>query len=1595
MYLVRNRGLDRLEGLKVVKPAQLDHPGALERFEREMRAAARLDHPNIVKAHHSPRLEGLLAFAMEFVHGTDLQKHVDDYGPLEIANACCYVSQVAEGLQHAQEHGTVHRDIKPKNLILSNDGRQVVKILDFGLAKAASENSPDGGLTGTGDILGTPDYIAPEQVASAATADIRADIYSLGCTLWFLLTGQPPFAGKQSAYAKMHAHSTEHPRPLNELRPDVPPELAEIAARMMAKSPEKRFQNPAEVAAALAPFFKAGIKPIRTGTSPVQPPETATSETASEKETALGQPGAPALAHLTPEMQEHAGMPDAGDRTPSMLEVVSDHHRPPGGEPGIGPRSLQSNIKMPSRKVWIGLAACLLLVGLFAAWAGGLFHVQTDEGILVIDVNVENPKVFVNGNQVTVKWGDGAKQAEIGVKSGERLVELRKEGYSVAAKKLMFKDGERTIFEARLEPAGPGTDRKVGPVEKQPDAAPSIQTAATAGIEGARAGEEREDNCLGMKFIWCPPGKFMMGSPDSEENRSFHEAQVSVKLTKGFWLGKYEVTQGDWKRLMETAPWTGKDRVNEGTDYPVTYVNWDEANKFLETLNRQERAAGRLPAGEKYTLPTEAQWEYACRAGSKTRFSFGDDDPALIDHDWFRSNALDIGEEYAHRVGRKKPNPWGLYDMHGNVCEWCLDKYGVHRTTLPGGNDPEVTVGWNLRMVRGGCWASESGGCRSAIRVPKRPFDAEGPCDGFRVARISFSAIKTTPMDHAASDLGPSEAKAETAKVPAHTAEGTRAGEERDDNGLKMKLVWCPPGEFTMGSPPSEVGREGGEDELKVTLTKGFWLGKTEVTQAEWRRLMETTPWKDKLHVKDGSGYPVTHVSWIDAKSFCQKLTEQERQAGYLPSDWEYSLPTESQWEYACRAGTVTRYSFGNDELQFDDYGWAYDPGESFAHQVGLKKPNPWGLLDMHGNVWEWCRDLYVHERPSGTSVNVTSDDSRRVIRGGGWGDTAIRSRSANRLGQSRESKEAHLGFRVALTSTSFLRPKETNGVGSSAGPKVETADDEIPPQRPERYRAGDERDDNGLKMKLVWCPPGEFTMGTPTFERDFGKDFRGDADQVSVTLTKGFWLGKYEVTQGEWRRVMGTAPWIGKDYVKEGADYPAPYLSWEDASEFLDKLTLQERTARRLPMGEKYSLPTESQWEYACRAGTKARYSFGSDFSALSDFGWFFNNAWEIGEKNAHQIGLKKANPWGLHDMHGNVKEWCLDGYRAKLAGGNDPEVTFKGSARMIRGGAFDGQAAACKSAFRDWNPPDFRNYFLGFRVARVSVPAIKTTSVDHDADNLGPSEAKAETTKAPALMVEGDRAGKERDDNGLSMKLIWCPPGQFIMGSPASEEGHSDNEEQVSVNLTKGFWVGKYEVTQGEWERVMGTVPWKGKKDVKEAPDYPATFVSWDEANEFLDKLTRGERAAGRLPEGEKYTLPTEAQWEYACRAGSKARYSYSFGNDRSALSDYGWWGGSYGNGNAESEKYAHRVGLKKPNRWELHDMHGNVREWCLDAYHAKMPGGDDPEVSSEDLVRISRGGSWWEVAIHCRSAYRNRDSPDNRYDSLGFRVARSSVK
>ena len=228
--------------------------------------------------------------------------------------------------------------------------------------------------------------------------------------------------------------------------------------------------------------------------------------------------------------------------------------------------------------------------------------------------------------------------------------------------------------------------------------------------------------------------------------------------------------------------------------------------------------------------------------------------------------------------------------------------------------------------------------------------------------------------------------------------------------------------------------------------------------------------------------------------------------------------------------------------------------------------------------------------------------------------------------------------------------------------------------------------------IAFVEIPAGTFEMGSEY----------GDSDEIpvhTVTISKPFSMSKYEITQGQWKEVMGTEPWRGEQFVQEGEDYPATDVSWYDADAFARRLDSLSGTHH-------YRLPTEAEWEYAARAGSSTEYSFGDEADSLGAYAWYEANASAVGEEYAHRVGQKRPNAWGLYDVHGNVWEWVSDWYASyESSPRTDPEGPATGSFRVFRGGNFFLAARNARSAYRLRDAPDYHDFILGFRLVRTDV--------------------------------------------------------------------------------------------------------------------------------------------------------------------------------------------------------------------------------------------------------------------------------------------------
>jgi formylglycine-generating enzyme required for sulfatase activity/serine/threonine protein kinase/WD40 repeat protein len=1375
--------------LKVLPTHLLRDAKLVGRFEREMEAVGRLDHPAIVRAMDADEVQGTHFLVMEYVEGQDLGELVKSRGARKVPEACEIIRQAAVGLAYAHKNGLVHRDIKPSNLFLTKDGK--VKILDLGLARLQGDNlaaEPGAELTGSGQVLGTPDYMSPEQWENTHTVGPACDLYALGCTLFFLLTGRAPFGDDrhQTLPKKMMGHVHESPPELSAVRGqllagarksaplgeaastpqhDIPPDLEGIYRRLMAKEPKDRFATAEELAAALLPIIK-GKKPAAASDGSI----------------------------------ELATGPAAADAAPQAPTVRAEKSQPvtPAVSLPVGPPT------PPARKkvlAWGSLGAVLLL------------------GVIVI----------------TIRYKDG---------SSGKVVLPKGADYSIGEE-----DDPADQKPSTSVPAATITGWHGWPAD-----APK---PAIAPFDAAQAKRHQEEwakyldvpveytNSIGMKFHLIPPGEFLMGNTaeeietflkdvDPNDNRVIdcirgEGPQHKVVLTQPIYFGTTEVTQAEYEKVTGKNPSsfakTGSSRqLVDGLNtsrHPVEQVTWSDAAEFCAKLCQQEklkpfyfRAGDTITPlkGTGYRLPTEAEWEYACRAGTTTRFWSGDAGESLVPVAWSGKNS----RGRTHAAGELRPNPFGLHDIHGNVWElvqdaWDPDFYAQFRQQPA--VDPSNPFTSRRALCRGGDAVvnGHDQQCRASYRNGSAAFDGFWYGIGFRVSlpvdavRLTMKSTgRATPKNVAGWHGWPADAP-KPAIAPFDAAQANQHQEEwakylnlpvEYTNSIGMKFRLIPPGEFLMGSTPEEIEeslKSVGEDKHwqeclkseaprhKVILTQPVYLGVNEVTQAEYQKVMGKNPslfaktGPDQEFVKtvenlDTTGHPVESVSWNDAAEFCAQLSQQEKlkpfyfRAGDTVTPLEgtgYRLPTEAEWEFSCRAGTTTKYWIGDTDEDLRTAGWFGTNSGRRTHAAGELKANPFGVFDIHGNVFEWVQDGWeptyygqFQERSARDPNGPSSAGSPRVIRSGDWGYAGLPCRSSLRGALDPKARFVNLGFRVSLpvdvakVAIVDQHTKPANGTTGWHGWPADAPKPAIAPfdavqakkhqEEWAKYLKVPVEYTNSIGMKFRLIPPGEFRKGSTPQEigetllladkPEWRDAIPWEGPQHKVILSQPIYSGVHEVTQSAFERVIGTNPsafaagGAREDKVQgvETKNHPVDMVSWDDAAEFCQKLSELERfspvyarVAEEIILrnGNGYRLPTESEWESACRAGTTTRYWIGDSDEDGRKAAWCSENS----DFHTHPVGEKQANPFGLHDVHGNVFEWIHDVWDAakyrqftNQSDENPLSALTPDTHRCDRGGAWNFPFLAARSAQRGHAPSSLRIDTLGFRVS-LTVDAVR----------------------------------------------------------------------------------------------------------------------------------------------------------------------------------------------------------------------------------------------------------------------------------------------
>jgi len=620
VFRAHDPALDRLVALKAMLPGVATAPAARERFLREAKAAAALKHPHIVTIYQVSEDHSAPFLAMEFLEGESLDSRIRREGRLPLAEVLRIGRQTALALAAAHARGLVHRDVKPANLWLEGPPGHV-KVLDFGLARDLTDQVH---LTQSGMIVGTPAYMAPEQTEGKPVHP-RCDLFSLGCVLYQMSTGTLPFPG-ETTIAVVRAMALHEPPPLGKLRPETPPQLSALVARLLAKRPEDRPVSAQEVAQSLLALEQFP-------TIPVLP-------------------------------------------TPQTRRARS------------GRKSLAARLALAGGALAVALALILL-------WPTphGTVRIESDDPAVEVVFGKDGPTIR------------GADKEPITLRAGEHGIRIQRGDFTFDADKLVLKKGEALTLKVEL---------LQGKVQVLQDG------RVVASQEMSLPAAYKSD--IGMEFVLVPKGKSWLGGGGSQVG----EKEVETK--EDFYLGKYEVTQEEWERVMGANPsyfsftGAGKDNLKdvpaeEVKRFPVETVSWDDAQVFLKLLNDRNRHEGWI-----YRLPNEVEWEYACRGGP-----MADRVDSAFDYYFDRPVAQLQPKQANHaqlnrscKVGSYPPNKLGLCDMHGNVWEWCED--AVKR-------DDAV-----LRPYRGG-WYAWHDGCRATARLVHHPY-VTSQSVGLRVARV-------------------------------------------------------------------------------------------------------------------------------------------------------------------------------------------------------------------------------------------------------------------------------------------------------------------------------------------------------------------------------------------------------------------------------------------------------------------------------------------------------------------------------------------------------------------------------------------------------------------------------------------------------------------------------------------------------------------------------------------------------------------------------------------------------------------------------------------------------------------------------------------
>lgn len=1337
VYRAVHRRMKRTVALKVLTADLVGDEDALNRFRREVETVSRLDHPNIVAAHDADVVDGIHYYVMELVNGDDLSVHVKEQGPLPVGKAVDCVLQAARGLEYAHGEGIVHRDIKPHNLLLDADG--TVKVLDLGLARLESvdEQAATDGLTASGSMMGTVDYMAPEQAMDSRSADARSDIYSLGCTLFYLATGRPLYGG-DTFMKKLLAHRSEPAPSLLEACAGNSPELESLFQAMVAKDPTERPQTMTDVITALQSCLESLDSELSAtdGEPPSDP----------YAPTLVGKP--PVDAEFATSVVGFAGQVQAEQLDARFARVLK----------------------------WVKWLCLLGVIG-GIVWGGyaGVSLLLAPQATLVLDSHGTDLK----GATITL---DGELLATIGENSGVPLLDVPADGADHTLE--IARDGAKTFSQTvRFLVA----EARVLPVELvDADALPPNYALKFNGkdsyVELSTLTIDKTDP-LTIELTVTPdsPGNTLqdlLGAHHvtSESPSSGFALSVSSSGKARVGLG----ATGAAESRKGSVHWADVHSVEPLLHHAPVHVAF-VFNKGVESLYLDGKLQGRQFVGEFRAAPQPLVFGASRDASDDVVLHFG----GVLDEVRVSRTARYVDNFVPESVLPGDDQTIALYHFDegsGNVLH---DSSGNgHDGQIVGaewvkvadaGTDGDITSVIQLRRAEQAAipdWAQHSH-YNHAIQ-----FDGDG--DFLEVPTFLLGDGRPFTFE---AWINPDDAS------QAGTVFSTTCTVRKPPQGMKLAL-------------------DGGN--VTGLVHGADTQGNAFVSEIQTGSRVEGIRSRTDAHVAfcfDGSSQ---HL-YLNGQ-----LIDSRRVVGARPSSATLHVGADTNWDDHFPR-TLSHFAGRMDEIRVSS-GQRYT--EAFTPQ----------------------RTLEADE----TTLALYHCDE-------GVGDVA-HDHSGN-------------GHHARLVDARWIRRRDADA--RIAGPLMLRAPFDADEARQRQQEWADFLGvplefENSVGMRLRLIPPGEFYMGSteeeqraavrsaPPFRRLFGYESR----LHRVGLREPLYVATYEVTQGQIKEVIGSNPSAfapsGSEKARvAGQDtsiHPADSVRLDVCEQFLGKLNRVEgipAVEHMTVASARYRLPTEAEWEYACRAGTLTSRFFPAD-DDIGEYAWYGDNS----KGRTHPVGTLSANAFGLYDMLGNVKERCLDLWPESSTsqsldelwvdpfGGVDA-ADMSSRLRVLKGGGWEVSSARIRSGFRTgigtgalkWDgmrvvlpiQSETLPVIRAVTTTRTAVSSARRGVVRDALENLknladGPDVSpfqREQLSRVYALIVnsaEDTELPQDSNAEGLTMQAIthleWLADRGHIK---ADDLTHSDFESldglprflllRERLSLTKNYRLKRVEIAERHW--------------------------------------------------------------------------------------------------------------------------------------------------------------------------------------------------